>query len=117
MKIATSILYLFCLTTFAAEETVRVTSRFCGREEEVQTGFFFEIPIKRAREIPSWSPDSTSAPPVSMSSACAAAKKAMQTRYSTTNDFDIREIQLRPLASFGTWYYEIECQTTKFDRW
>ena len=41
----------------------------------------------------------------------------MQARYSTTNDFDIRGIQLRPLASFGTWYYDIECQTTKFDRW
>jgi len=116
MKIAASILCLFCLTTFAAEEMVRVTSHFCGREEEGQTGFFFEIPIKRAGELPTWSPDSTSVPPISMSSACATAKKALQTRYSTTNDFDIREITLRPLAAFGTWYYNIECQTTKYDR-
>jgi len=117
-KLTIAILSLSCLAALSAEDMVRVTSRFCGGpEEEGRTGFFFEIPIARARELPAWSPDSTAPLPLSLSAACAAAKNALQSRYSTTNEFEIREVQLRPLASFGTWYYDIECQTTKFDRW
>ncbi len=116
MKIIAFILCLSCVTMVAAE-TVRIATFYCGSKDEGQTGLFFEIPVKRARELPTWSPESTNAPPVSMSSACATAKKAMQARYATTNDFEIRGIHLCSLASLDTWYYDIECQTTKFDRW
>jgi len=117
MKFTVAIFCFCSLTGFSAEKPVRVTSRFCGPEQDGQTGFFFEIPISRARELPAWSPDGGAAAPLSMSAACAAAKKALQARYSMTNEFEVREIEMRPLASFGTWYYDIECQTTKFDRW
>jgi hypothetical protein len=117
MRFTTAVFCLCSLTGFSAEETIRVTSRFCGGpEEDGRTGFFFEIPISRARELPAWSPDGSAAAPLGLSAACAAAKKALQVRYSTTNEFELREIQMRPLNAFGTWYYDIECQTAKFDR-
>ena len=115
MKLTIAIFWLCCLTAFS-EETVRVTTRFCGKPEEGQTAFFFEIPVSRARELPPWSLDSSAAPPLSLRSACGAAKKSLQKRYSTDAEFEVREIELRPLLSFGTWFYDIECQTTKYDR-
>lgn len=116
MKLAIFASCLCCFTTFAAEETVRVMSLLCGRPEEAQTELFFEIPVSRAGKLPSWRPDSTDTPPLSMSAACAIAKKALQVRYSTTNEFEVSRVQLRSMASFSSWYYDIECQTTKFDR-
>jgi hypothetical protein len=116
MKTTIAIFCLFCLRGFAADEMVRVTSHFCGDSDEGRTGLFFEIPISKAKEQPKWSPDSSSPPPLSIPAACAAAKKAMKSRYSTTNEFEVRSIELHAMASFGSWYYNIECQTTKFDR-
>ncbi len=111
------LLCLYGFTAVAAEENVLVTSYYCGRAEEGQTAFYFEIPISRAKQLPSWAPDTSQAAPVSLSAACVIAKQALQTRYATTNAFEVRTILLQPMASFGTWYYNIECQTTKFDRW
>jgi hypothetical protein len=116
MKFTASIIFLYCLTTFAAEQTVRVTSLFCGKEEDGQTAFFFEIPVAKTKELPSWSPDKSIAPPLNLSRACEAAKTAIQARYSMTNEVEVRGILLRPLVSYDTWYYDVECQTTKFDR-
>jgi hypothetical protein len=117
MKLTMAVLSLSCMAALPGENMVRVTSRFCGGpEEQGRTGFFFEIPVARARDLPAWNPDSNMPPPLSPSEACVAARRALQSRYSTTNEFQTREIEIRPFAAFGTWYYDIECQTTKFDR-
>lgn len=53
MKLTIAILSLSCMAALSGEVMVRVTSRFCGGPEEAgRTGFFFEIPIARARKLP-----------------------------------------------------------------
>jgi len=71
----------------------------------------FEIPRNKAVAQPPWNPETGAVPPLRITLACAAAKRALQLRYDTNIEFGIHEITLRPMTSFGTWYYDIEGKT------
>jgi hypothetical protein len=113
MKILIFFLCLFVLTTRGAplsdETDVRLISYAW---ESGNTRYVFEIPQEKARQLPQWNPETSAMPPLRTSLACAAAKKALQVRFATNLDFQIREIILRRISGFDTWYYDIGCGTT-----
>jgi hypothetical protein len=114
-----SALTLLLLSTFTAahapagqETNLLVTSCFCSG-----ANYFYEIPMSKASALPQWNPESGATAPLSISSACALAKKALAARVPQLKQMEVRHIELWPVAKTGSWYYRIEGQGVMFDRY
>ena len=110
MKTLICLLAMLALTARSAPSTGE-TNLLLFIHSSDKTRFVFEIPRDKAKAQPPWDPETGAVPPLRVTLACATAKRALQLRYDTNLEFGIREIALRPMTGFGTWYYDIECNS------